>query len=180
MNIRALRRTDAAIFQAHRLAALRESPEAFGSTFEEDVLLTLDLIADRLEEVTSAPRWVVFGAFEGGALVGFVGCLQEHKAKARHKTVIWGTYVNPEARGHGVGRALLTHLIAHAHQWEGVKCLTLTVVERAFAARSLYQAVGFERFGSEPDGLRQDGVSDTVIYLTLDLAARTETVESAG
>lgn len=55
-HIRLLRRGDAAMFQAHRLEALLEFPEAFGSTFEEDSVLSLDVVADRLEQRTEAPR----------------------------------------------------------------------------------------------------------------------------
>jgi ribosomal protein S18 acetylase RimI-like enzyme len=169
VNIRILRRSDAAVFQAHRLGALQESPEAFGSTYEEDLPLSLDVVADRIEESTVAPRRVVFGAFEGDTLLGFVGCMQEHKVKARHKAFIWGTYVHPDARGNGVGTALLSQLIAYTSGWEYVQRLTLTVVDSARAARALYYSAGFESFGREPDGLRQDGRSETVEYLALRL-----------
>ena len=166
-HIRILRRGDAASFQPHRLEALLECPEAFGSTFEEDSLLSLDVVADRLEVRTEVSRRVVFGAFDGNRLIGFVGCMQEQKLKARHKAMIWGTYVVPDARGRGVGKALLSRLVEHVSTWPEVALLTLTVVERAHAARALYAAAGFERFGREPDGLRQDGVSDTVEYMAL-------------
>lgn len=169
MIIRALRRSDAQIFQTHRLAALREAPESFGSTYEEDALLPLDVVADRIAESTVTPRRVVFGAFDGDIIVGFVGCMQDHKLKSRHKAVVWGTYVKPSARGRGVGRALLSQLITYVSGWEHLERLTLTVVERAHAARALYRAAGFEPFGREVDGLRQDGVSETVEYLALRL-----------
>jgi GNAT superfamily N-acetyltransferase len=180
MMIRPLHRADAALFHAHRLAALQESPEAFGSTFEEDRLLSPDTIAERIEETFVAPRRVVLGAFAEDTLQGFVGCMQEHKAKSRHKAIVWGTYVHPDARGQGVGRALLAQLIVHVREWESVERLTLTVVERALAARALYRAVGFEQFGREPDGLRQDGLSDTVEYWTLQLRPRVGANAAAG
>lgn len=57
VHIRILRRADAVIFQAHRLEALLECPEAFGSTFQEDSLLSLDVVAGRLEAGTEGtPR----------------------------------------------------------------------------------------------------------------------------
>jgi GNAT superfamily N-acetyltransferase len=171
MQLRPLCRSDAPDFQRLRLAALQEAPEAFGSTYEEDVLLPLDVVADRIAEVTVPPRRVVFGAFDGDALVGFIGCMQEPKLKSRHKAIVWGTYVEPAARGRGVGRALLSQLITYVSQWEHVQRITLTVVERAHAARALYRAAGFELFGRELDGLRQGGVSDTVEYLCLRLPA---------
>jgi ribosomal protein S18 acetylase RimI-like enzyme len=167
--IRALGRGDAAAFWAHRLAALRESPEAFGSTYEEDVTLPARVVADRVEESVIAPRKVVLGAFDRDRLVGFVGCVQEPKAKARHRAFVWGTYVEPAFRGQGVGRALLDELLTRVKQWDGVARLTLSVVERAGPARRLYRAAGFECFGREPDGMRQDGARDVVEHLTLEL-----------
>ena len=80
--------------------------------------------------------------------------------------------VAPELRGRGAGRALLERLAGEARRWGDVERLTLTVVERARAARRLYAAAGFEEYGREPDGLRQDGVPDTVLYLALELASR--------
>ena len=55
MQLRPLCRSDAPDFQRLRLAALQEAPEAFGSTYEEDVLLPLDVVADRIAEVTVPP-----------------------------------------------------------------------------------------------------------------------------
>jgi GNAT superfamily N-acetyltransferase len=169
MTVRALRREDAPAFHAHRLGALQESPEAFGSTYEEDLLLAPDVVADRIDEHTVEPRRVVFAAFEGDALVGFVGCMQEHKLKSRHKAIVWGTYVSPGARKRGIAAALLSRLIANVSEWEHVEQLTLTVVERATAARALYVAAGFEIFGREPDGMRQGGVRETVEHMSLRL-----------
>ena len=116
----------------------------------------------------------MLGAFREGELIGVVGCSQQAKVKARHKAVVWGMYVSPEARGRGVGRQLLECLIAEARTWPGVEWLTLTVVERARAARRLYLAAGFRAFGREPDGLRQGSEQDTVEYLALPLTHPTQ------
>ena len=172
VNIRPLNRTDAAIFHALRLDALMESPEAFGATYEEEVLLSLDVVADRIDQIQVEPQRVVFGAVEGEAILGIVGCMQESRIKSRHKAVVWGCYVHPSARGRGLGGELLSHLIAHVAQWDHVDALTLTVVTRAEAARALYRSVGFTVFGKELDGLREHGVSDTVEYMSLHLPRR--------
>ncbi|MEW5930563.1 MAG: GNAT family N-acetyltransferase [Gemmatimonadota bacterium] len=175
-HVRPLGPADAAAFQAFRLRALREAPEAFGSTYDEEVGLPLETVAGLLAPADGPPQ-VVLGAFsEGGpggdALVGMVVCHRERRTKARHKASVGGMFVAPEARGLGIGRALLERVIAEARSWEGVEKLTLTVVERATAARALYRAVGFRPYGLEPDSLRQDGVRDTVEYLALDLVGR--------
>jgi ribosomal protein S18 acetylase RimI-like enzyme len=170
IEIRALGPADAAAFREIRLGGLRDSPEAFGSTYEEEVEHGLQIFAQRLDPSAAKAEQVVLGAFADGALVGVAACIREHRPKTRHKASVYGMYVAPEARGRGAGRALLARLVAEARAWPGVDRLTLSVVERAEAARALYRAAGFVAYGSEPDALRQDGVRDTLIYLTLDLA----------
>jgi GNAT superfamily N-acetyltransferase len=179
VHIRQLGQSDAARFQALRLYGLRESPEAFGSTYAEDEGLSLDVIAERLTPARTPVGRVVFGAFAGEELVAVSGCMQQAKAKARHKAVVWGMYVLPEKRGRGLGRRLLEQIILEAGTWQDVERLTLTVVERAGAARRLYGAMGFQAFGREPDGLRQDGVRDTVEYLALSLRREHESSSSS-
>jgi ribosomal protein S18 acetylase RimI-like enzyme len=171
VHIRPLGPHDAGAYQALRLDGLRESPEAFGSTYDEDQALSLDQIAERLTPTRQPVARVVFGAFDGDVLIGVGGCAQQGKTKVRHKAIIWGMYVRPEQRGRGVARRLLDAIIVEARGWPEVECLTLTVVERATAARQLYRSAGFERFGREPDGLRQDGTRDTVEYLSRSLRA---------
>ena len=166
-EIRPLGASDAATYQALRLRGLRDTPEAFGSTYEEDVVLTLETIADRIAHVSTSPARVVFGAWQDGTLIGVVGAFQSPKRKTRHIATVWGTYVAPEARGRGVGRQLMTTLITEVRHWPDVARVTLSVVERAAAAWRLYSALGFTEFGREADAYRGDGVSDTAIHLAL-------------
>jgi ribosomal protein S18 acetylase RimI-like enzyme len=70
----------------------------------------------------------------------------------RHKGFIWGMYVRPEARGAGVGRALLQAAIAHATG--RVEQLKLDVVADNAAALALYRAAGFIAYGTEPRALK--------------------------
>jgi GNAT superfamily N-acetyltransferase len=169
IEIRQLGPDDAAAFKSVRLQGLRESPEAFGSTYEEEVESPLDVVATRLERASAPPMRVVLGAFADHALVGIVGCYQEAKVKVQHKAVIWGMYVSPEARGQGLGRRLLESAVAEARAWPNVERVTITVVERVRRARALYLSAGFELFGREPDALRRHGVSDAMEYLSLPL-----------
>ena len=169
VEIRPLSASDAAAYQAVRLRGLRESPEAFGSTYDEEIGYSTDMVAARIEPAREPTARVVLGAFAGDVLVGIAGCAQEQRVKTRHTAVIWGMYVAPEARGQRVGRRLLERAIAEARTWPDVERVTITVVQRVSAARELYLSAGFELFGAEPDALRQNGVSDVMEYLSLSL-----------
>lgn len=173
-DIRPLTSDDVAEYHALRLRGLRESPEAFGSSYDEERDMALDEVAKRIEPSGTPTGRIMLGAFASGALVGVMGCVQSGKVKSRHKATVWGMYVAPEARGHGVGRAMLERGIEEARSWPNVDQLSLSVVERGTAARSLYLSVGFRPFGREVDAFRQDGHSDTVEYMTLDLRAHTD------
>jgi ribosomal protein S18 acetylase RimI-like enzyme len=169
-TIRILTADDAGAYQTLRLRGLRESPAAFGSTLEEEVGRSIAQVAERLGELRSVPCRATFGAFDDNAsLVGVAACVQQGGVKSRHKANLFAMYVSPDARGRGIGRTLVERVIEHARGWTGVDRLTLTVTATQQAARALYLAAGFEVFGSEPDGLRQDDQPTTVDYMTLSL-----------
>jgi RimJ/RimL family protein N-acetyltransferase len=168
--IRPLAADDAVAFQALRLRGLRESPAAFGSTYEEEADRSLDYVAQRLT-ANAANGDVVLGAWEEGALVGVAGLYRAGNRKGRHRGTVWGMYVAPEARGRGVGRALLEAIVAHARTVEGLHRLELGVETTNAAARALYLAFGFTPYGVQPDAYRLDGTSWDSELMTLDLDA---------
>ena len=88
----------------------------------------------------------------GGHIVGMAGWQRMAGARERHKAFVWGAYVQPGWRRHGVGRALLAALIEAAGA--EVEQLTLSVVADNAAALALYRALGFEVYGREPRALR--------------------------
>lgn len=155
MQIRELTEADAATYWALRLRALREDPEAFGSTYEESKDRPLAAVAARLRE-TAAAGDCMLGAFLDGALVGIVACVRESGRKNRHLAKIFQMYVAAEARGQGVGRALMDAAIGRARAREGLEMLTLDVVTTNAAARALYLSLGFTIFGTAPHALKQD------------------------
>jgi ribosomal protein S18 acetylase RimI-like enzyme len=154
MRIHRLAAADVPAYRALRLRALRDHPEAFTSSHEEDADQPPQAVAERL----ASPGFAAWGAFEGAHLYGVVGLERERRAKNRHKATVVGMYVAPELARQGVGRALLQALVAHARA-AGVESLVLTVTEGNAAAQALYTAAGFRSFGIEPDAIRTDGRS---------------------
>ncbi|HST59189.1 MAG TPA: GNAT family N-acetyltransferase [Longimicrobium sp.] len=167
MTVRRLAPADAEAFRALRLRGLRESPEAFGSTYEEEVDRPLQATVDVLAGATGS---AVFGALDDdGTLLGIGGVHRESKRKAMHRAGIWGMYVVPEARGRGLGRALLAALVDHARGLEGLHRLELGVTTTNTAARGLYVAFGFIPYGVQPDAYRSDGRSWDTELMTMAL-----------
>ena len=158
VQIRRLGRSDAEDYRTIRLRALETSPEAFGSVHAVEAARPLADFAERL--AASA----VFGAYAGGPIVGMAGFKRETGPRDRHKGFIWGVYVEPAARGQGVGAALMEALIASAR--DAVEQLTLAVVSSNQAAIALYEKFGFETYGVEPRALKgAEGYADEVLMV---------------
>lgn len=155
-SIRILTADDAAAYQALRLHGLRESPAAFGSTYENEVDTPLEQIAAQLARGAGGED-VVFGAFDDdGRLVGLAGMRRGTSLKTRHRGGVWGMYVAPRARGRGVGCALVSAIIEHARSL-GMERLILGVETTNEPARALYHALGFVTYGIEPQAYRLGG-----------------------
>lgn len=165
MNIRRLQPSDAAIYRSLRLRALREHPEAFTSSFEEDSQEPVASSQKRLEGKVK-----MWGAFDGDALVGLVGLDREARAKNRHKATVVGMYVAPEAGRRGIGKALLDALLDEARA-DGIELLVLTVTAGNDGARDLYVRSGFKTFGVEPGAIKVEGRAYDKDHMVLRLAA---------
>ncbi|MEO8754058.1 MAG: GNAT family N-acetyltransferase [Casimicrobiaceae bacterium] len=151
--IRRLAPADAPVYREFRLRGLREHPDAFTSSFEEDAVKPIAATAARLAHDGDTVLW---GAFVDGVLAGGVGLVREARQKSRHKADIVAMYVMPEYARRGIGRALLDHAIAFARD-AGVEQLVLTVTQTNAAARELYAAAGFVTFGVEPRAIKVEG-----------------------
>ncbi len=155
MLLRLLTPEDAAAFQALRLRGLQECPEAFASSYEEEASTLPAEIERRLEPKADS---AIVGAFQHGELVGLSGVQREGMAKLAHKAFIWGVYVAPQARGHGVGTRVVSHALNYASETLGVKQVNLGVNTRNTAAIELYKKLGFVQYGLERGFLLVGGV----------------------
>ncbi|MDB5943869.1 MAG: family N-acetyltransferase [Ramlibacter sp.] len=165
MDIRRIVPSDAPAFRALRLRALREHPQAFTSSHEEDEQIALAATEERLQDDGGTRFW---GAFDS-ELRGMAGLQREQRAKNRHKATVVGMYVAPEAAGRGIGAALVERLVAAART-SGVAMLVLTVTDGNRAATRLYERAGFRSFGVEPDAIRVGGRSFAKRHMYLELA----------
>lgn len=148
-QIRLLTSADAPAYRDIRLEGLRQNPEAFASTFEDEHGQPLDWFADRIKQ---SP---IFGAVLAQELVGVVGLRAHTDAKQRHKAMIWGMYVRPAARQHGIGERLIEAAVAHAPCH--IEQLQLCVVTENEAARRLYAKAGFIEYGHQINALKYGG-----------------------
>lgn len=167
IEVRRLELQDVDDYRTIRLAALRTEPRAFGSTYDVEAARP---IADFERHLAISS---VFGAYCEGRIAGMIGFRQEIGPKDRHKGIVWGLYVQPDLRGRGLGKALLTTLLDTA---DGiVEQLLLAVIRGNDAAIGLYRKLGFEAYGVEPRALKTaEGYRDELLMVRF-LSARKPT-----
>ena len=167
MEIRFLNLQDIAAYHDLRLQALRESPTAFASSYEQEACLPLAHFAARLRPFDDAANGI-FGAFsDRDHLIGMLGFSRENRPKCAHIGSLWSMYVLPEFRGRGVGAALLDEALSHARSLGVLRQIILIVTANNLAACALYKSRGFERFGLERDALHIDGAYFDAEHLVL-------------
>ena len=149
MLVRQLKTADAASFRALRLAVLKDHPDAFGPSLEEESEQPLSFFVFKQKTAYE------IGCETDSALVGIAGFSRGERLKTRHRGTLWGMYAAPESRGHGFGAALVQQIIGHAKST--VEELNLTVAAHNQSAIKLYERMGFVRIGLDPHALKIAG-----------------------
>ncbi|MEN5033696.1 GNAT family N-acetyltransferase [Pseudomonas sp. TWI929] len=137
-----------------RLKALRESQDAFASTYELESAREDDEWEARIAAVASSKSAQAFFAVKRNEICGLVWC----KASDVEADVveIFQMWVAPDARGFGVGRALLERALSWARGY-GAQRVRLGVTVADSPAMRLYKASGFQPVGI-PELLREGSV----------------------
>lgn len=150
MKIRLLHECDAEVYRVIRLEALKNHPEAFSSSYEQEHVRPIEQFRERFRNEGA----YTFGAFDHEALVGIVTLVRESYDKLRHRANIVGMYVKSEKRGQGIGKLLVNTALHRARQIEGLEQVYLSVISSNVSAKKLYLTCGFQVFGTEKNALK--------------------------
>jgi ribosomal protein S18 acetylase RimI-like enzyme len=150
MEIRRLNGQDAEKYRIIRHEGLRLNPEAFGSSYEEEILYDEPEYRYKLESEFA----YTYGAIEGESLIGVVTLVPEGKRKMKHRANIYAMYVTPAHRGQGIGKFLMKTAIKKATELETIEQVYLTVTASNEPAKKLYTSLGFEVFGVDKRALK--------------------------
>ena len=143
LALRRLAPADWAAFREIRLAALRDAPEAFGSTAADAQKLEEQEWRRRLEQRA------VFMAEVAGQRVGLAAGIAGEQPGEAELVSMW---VAPAWRGRGVGDGLVQAVLGWA-AGEGFTMVRLWVATGNTRAERLYIRLGFEATGrSQPMG----------------------------
>jgi len=134
-----------------RVQALRESPDAFSSTYEQEAGRDDATWAARVHAVATSPNAQVLIACQHTEPCGLVWCKSSDSEPP--VVALFQMWVAPSSRGTGAGRALLDEAIAWATGL-GAQCVCLGVTLAGSPAMHLYQSRGFCSVGV-PEPLRE-------------------------
>jgi RimJ/RimL family protein N-acetyltransferase len=168
-HVRLLGPDDAARYQSMRLRGLREHPDAFTSSAEQEADKPLAWSQRRLTPDAARPHDFFLGAVEGVDLCGVVGLEGRYRPKERHNATLVGMVVAAERAGQGIGRALVEGLIERARALPSLEQIELTVTAGNARARRLYEHCGFVLIGVVPRAIRVDGCYHDKLQMQLRL-----------
>lgn len=135
MKIVPVTENDWASLKNIRLESLRESPDAFGITYQE----AKEVSEEEWRSISSGESGLKFFlARSGNKNVGLVGGVQT--AGEYELVSMW---VKPEKRNGGIGASLIKELLVHA-KFEGFSTVMLSVSSKNKAALNLYTKIGFK------------------------------------
>lgn len=155
IGLRVLTPDDWPVWRQVRLAALAEAPYAFGSRLE-------DWQGDGDREVRWRARLSFPGSYHVAAVIDndVVGVAGGVPTPADGVVELISMWVRPDARGRGVGDALIEAVEAWARR-TGAATVRLAVAEGNDRAEALYRRHGYRRTGEVdhmPDGVRREYV----------------------
>jgi ribosomal protein S18 acetylase RimI-like enzyme len=121
-------------FRALRLRALVDSPDAFGATLAEARSQPESVWRERVDG-SAGP---VVLARLGGVPVGMGGL---YVPEGGDRSMVWGMWVAPEARGRGLADAIVRRLVTESERFG--RPVELHVTDGNDGARRLYERNGF-------------------------------------
>ncbi|WP_349409448.1 GNAT family N-acetyltransferase [Pseudalkalibacillus sp. SCS-8] len=153
IEIRKLRPEDASEYQRIRVEGLKEFPEAFASSYDEEADRSIEDVSKRLDHKQPYTLFTA-GAYYGRELVGIGTFVQHSKRKTKHKGEIFGVYVTPHVQRNGIGFKLMEYLVEESKKVEGLEQIQLTVMTENRSAIRTYEKLGFESYGVDKQSLK--------------------------
>jgi ribosomal protein S18 acetylase RimI-like enzyme len=143
-RIRKLGAEEGMLYKQLRLGALKESPDAFSPTWKESSIHEDQYWMDSARRIAESDELEIFVVEYEDKPVGLVSG-QIDEERIGHIGAMW---VDPKIRGKGVGKLLLSHVVAYLQERD-CKLIELTVTESNLSATQLYLSIGFAFTGND-------------------------------
>ena len=166
INIRQLTKDDAVDYRQLRLKALKDSPEAFGSLYAEE-LAESELYFEKCL-INNDKENIVFGAYFNDGLIAIVCLKKETKLKSKHRAEILQMYVDVDHRNQKIGRQILDAILSYGfNHFSDLECVRLAVVRSNKDAIHLYEKTGFKKYATDTNYFKTGKGYDDIIFMNL-------------
>ena len=149
--IRTAKPDDAQALLEHARTILAE--DLYNITTVDEFKMTAEKEREWIQAHFDNPAHIVLLAEVNGSLTGLLHFENGSRKRLAHKGTLHMS-IQPEARGKGIGTALLQSLIAWAKENPVIEKLTLTVFAANQPAISLYKKMGFIEEGRRIQGIK--------------------------
>lgn len=168
VEVRRLRSTEWRELRDLRLQALRNSPLAFGSTYEREAAYTEERWQEWAASSAAGEKQVAIVALAGDSWVAMAGGYLPTPDDPGAPSLAWlvAVYVHPTWRGRGLGRAVSEGVISWAREREAAE-VRLHVADWNDAARRVYEELGFTPTGDSMTLPHDPTVSEVEMSLRL-------------
>lgn len=140
-DVQKLDKNDAQKFHDFRLSGLKETPENFGPSYDEEKEYTLERVESHFD------YGAIFGCYEGEELIGVTGYYRIARKHMWHVARIWSVYVRSDKRRQGVSKAIFNAVLNDMP--DDIEQVRLGVSAQNIAAKNLYEGFGFKECGLE-------------------------------
>lgn len=163
MDVLTLPAEDWRAYRDLRQRALKEDPEAFGSSLAASQEQPDEYWGERLAEALRGEwLWLLF-AKEGDKLVGMIGAFVDETAADTAKIV--SVYVPKEERGKGISTRLMEEMLRVLSATSRFKKVQLAVNVNQLPALGLYRRFGFREVRRQPS---ETGAGETVEQILME------------
>lgn len=149
-----------------RLESLRQYPDCFGSTYEEEFHLN-SLKLDRSIKEADDYNFAMGAFTQDKKLIGLCGLITDMRVKTRHRSEIIHVFVDRQYGNQGVGKKLLQLTIDKAFHTEETKMIMLGVVHTNNNAVKLYKQLDFTEYGKLEKYFKSGDKYFTQLFLQL-------------
>jgi len=161
-SIRKLEAKDWRVFSEIRLRALQTDPTVFGSNYE----LESKFEAAEWKTKLSNPDSAVFAVFDGERPIGMTGVGVDRNDPSRRTALLWGSWLEPDARGKGISTLLYEARIEWARQQPGVERIIVSHRDSNLASKFANQKFGFVST-HETEKVWNDGITEKEFHYEL-------------
>ena len=137
------------------MGASRSARTAYTSNYNDHASYPDEFFKDR---ANFQPHSFIHGAWHHTDLVGTAGGFIEQEVKRSHIGHVVGVWVEPDYRRRGIARDLTLAAIDQLKEHPDVTLIQIAATATNHGAITLYESMGFTRYGIEPQALKHDGV----------------------